>query len=167
LIKRKKMPPKKPRIIAVDFDGTLCEYDGWKGPAHFGKPIPGVVKTLRELKKLSWAVVIWTTRKNDHALRAHLEKYNVPYDYINKHPWQPPGSSHKITADVYLDDRAMRFNGNTRNLTHRILDAMTPWTEKNAGVDVDGDVTIVDGAFQKRASLARTVIEDQHGREEE
>jgi hypothetical protein len=159
---------KKPRIIAVDLDGTLLEYDGWKGPAHFGKPIPGVVSTLHELKKLSWAVVIWTTRKNDHALKAYLEKHDIPYDYINKHPWQPPRSSHKITADVYLDDRAMRFTGNTANLTNRILDVMTPWTEKKAGLDAVDDVDIVDVAFEKRASLARNIItEDGHGGQEE
>lgn len=157
------MAPRKPKIVAVDLDGTLLEYDGWKGPAHFGKPIQGVVDALFELKKEGWAVVIWTTRRTDHALRAHLEKHGVPFDYINKHPWQPPGTSHKITADVYLDDRAVRFNGNTSGLARRIMDAV-PWTEKNAGVD-EIDVQVVD--FEKRATLARNIItEENHGREE-
>ena len=158
------MPPKKPKIVAVDLDGTLLEYDGWKGPAHFGQPIPGVVSALFELKKAGWAIVIWTTRKTDYALRAHLEKHDIPFDYINKHPWQPPGSSHKITADVYLDDRAVRFNGNTAGLARRIMEAV-PWTEKTAGVD---EIDINDVAFQQRTELARHIItETPDGREEE
>ena len=142
----------------------MLEYDGWKGPAHFGQPIPGVVDALFELKKAGWAVVIWTTRRTDYALRTHLEKHNIPFDYINKHPWQPPGSSHKITADVYLDDRAVRFNGNTAGLARRILEAV-PWTEKTAGVD---EIDINDVAFQQRTTLTRNIItENPDGREEE
>lgn len=159
---------KKPNIVAVDLDGTLLEYDGWKGPAHFGQPIQGVVEALHELKKAGWAIVVWTTRATDYALRAHLERHDVPYDYINKHPWQPPGSSHKISADVYLDDRALRFTGDTKNLAKRILDAKSPWTKKKAALDESDVDAIVDVAFKKRAALTRTIItEDASGREEE
>jgi hypothetical protein len=150
---------KKPKILALDLDGTLCEYDGWKGPAHFGKPFPDVVAELHKLKAgpEKWAIVIFTTRRTDHALKAHLDKHNIPYDFINKHPWQPPGSSYKMTADVYLDDRALRFTGNARGLAARIREAATPWTEKVGEVDNDpGDV--VDQSFQKRASLGREIM---------
>jgi len=157
-------PRTKPKVVAVDLDGTLLEYDGWKGPAHFGKPILGVVEALHELKKNGWAVVIWTTRRTDYALKAHLDKHEIPYDYINKHPWQPPGTSHKITADVYLDDRAVRFDGKASGLARRIMDAI-PWTEKKAGVD---EIDVQDVAFEKRATLARTIItEEHHGREKD
>lgn len=30
--------------IAVDLDGTLAEYDGWKGSAHIGNPVPKMVE---------------------------------------------------------------------------------------------------------------------------
>lgn len=158
---------ERPKILALDLDGTLCEYDGWKGPAHFGKVIPEVLEELYKLKREAkargekWAIVINTTRRTDHALRSHLDKNNVPYDYINKHPWQPPGSSYKMTADVYLDDRALRFNGNARGLAARIREAATPWTEKNAGVgEVDSDTqgVLQDEDFEKRASLTRSIM---------
>lgn len=157
---------KKPNIVAVDLDGTLLEYDGWKGPAHFGKPIQGVIDALHELKKAGWAVVVWTTRATDYGLRAHLERHHIPYDYINKHPWQPPGSSHKVSADVYLDDRALRFTGNTQGLARRIMESELSWTEKKADLDVvDGDA-IVDAAFKKRAALTRTIITEKPSGEE-
>jgi len=159
------MPKKTPKVVAVDLDGTLLEYDGWKGPAHFGKPIPGVLNALYELKKAGWAVAIWTTRRTDHALKAHLDKHNVPYDFINKNPFGPPQGSHKIYADVYLDDRALRFNGNTAGLAKRVMDAAESWTEKKAGVD---EIDERDVAFEQRTALAQTIItEDHHGREEE
>ena len=30
--------------IAIDLDGTLAEYDGWKGIDNIGKPIKGAVE---------------------------------------------------------------------------------------------------------------------------
>ena len=172
---------KRPKILALDLDGTLCEYDGWKGPAHFGKVFPDVLAELYKLKASDekWAIVINTTRRTDHALRSHLEKNNVPYDYINKHPWQPPGSSHKMTADVYLDDRALRYSGNAKGLAARIREAATPWTEKVGQINMDNDSAGVlqDEGFAKRASLTRDIMtptgapdgrqeEQQHGRDE-
>jgi histidinol phosphatase-like enzyme len=119
--------PKQPPIAAIDLDGTILEYDGWKGPAHFGKPVAGIIDELGTLKREGWAIVIWTCRANDFALKAHLEKYQVPYDYINKHPWQPPGSSHKVYADVYVDDRGLRFNGTSQGLAERIIANKHSW----------------------------------------
>ena len=123
---------KQPQIAAVDLDGTILEYSGWKGPAHFGKPLPGIVQELSKLKQAGWAIVIWTCRATDHALRSHLEKHGIPYDYINKHPWQPEGSSHKMFANIYIDDRALRVNGNSKGLASRVLDKKKSWTEKKA-----------------------------------
>lgn len=158
------MSKKQPKVVAVDLDGTLLEYDGWKGPAHFGQPIPGVLKALYELKKEGWAVVIWTTRRTDQALRTHLEKHDIPFDYINTNPFGPPGGSHKIYADVYLDDRALRFNGNTAGLAQRIMDAAKSWTEKKAGVD---EIDERDVAFEQRTTLARNITGVSHDRQEE
>jgi hypothetical protein len=170
---------KRPKILALDLDGTLCEYDGWKGPAHFGKPFPEVLEQLYKLKREGkengeeWAIMIFTTRRTDHALKAHLDKHNVPYDFINKHPWQPPNSSHKPFADVYLDDRAMRFTGNATGLAARIRAHAQPWFEKTARVgEVDNALVDVlqDEDFQKRAELGRSIMTPTgatDGREEE
>jgi len=118
----------RPHVLAIDLDGTLLQYDGWKGPEHFGVLIEGMVKVLRQLREKGWKISIWTTRAADDALRAHLQRHDVPYDYINENPHGPTGSP-KIFADVYLDDRALRFEGSTTGLTERIV-ASVPWFEE-------------------------------------
>jgi len=119
---------ERKRVLAIDVDGTLLQYDGWKGEAHYGDPIPGMKELLTKLRELGWVIVIWTTRGSDGALRNHLAKHNIPFDYVNKNPGGPPSSSPKVFADVYLDDRAVRFEGDTEGLLERILTA-TPWFE--------------------------------------
>ena len=50
------------------------------------------------------------------------KKYNVPLDYVNENPEVSPGSS-KPFANVYLDDRAVRFeNQNANDLEKLILE---------------------------------------------
>ena len=100
--------PKRPKIVAVDFDGTICQSHA---DGTMGDPLPGVVGKLHLLKEAGWKIVIWTVRADSSELREHLDQHDVPYDYINQHPWQPKDSSHKIIADVYIDDRALQFDG--------------------------------------------------------
>jgi hypothetical protein len=37
---------ERQRVVAVDLDGTLLEYNGWKGEAHYGNPIEGQTEGL-------------------------------------------------------------------------------------------------------------------------
>lgn len=48
--------------IGVDLDGTLAEYDGWKGPSHIGKPIEPMVARVKEWLKEGKDVRIFTAR---------------------------------------------------------------------------------------------------------
>lgn len=100
----------RPPTICVDLDGTILEYDGWKGPDHFGEPLPGAYEALSNLKAAGWLIIIYTTRGNEEDVAMQLKKHNLPFHYINYTPYQPPGSNAgKPIADVYLDDRAIRF----------------------------------------------------------
>jgi hypothetical protein len=48
--------------IGVDLDGTLAEFDGWKGPEVIGKPIPAMMaRVKRWLAEGKW-VKIFTAR---------------------------------------------------------------------------------------------------------
>lgn len=50
--------------IGVDLDGTLAEYDSWKGPEHIGKPIEPMVKRIKAWLEEGREVRIFTARVN-------------------------------------------------------------------------------------------------------
>lgn len=66
----------------VDLDGTLAYYNGWKGSAHIGEPIPKMVdRVIRWIKK-GRNVKIFTARVsqpdyNDAVIQAWLEKVGI------------------------------------------------------------------------------------------
>jgi len=78
------------------------------------------------LKATGWVIVIWTVRDEPEKIHEHLKKEGVPFDYINDHPWNHFHSSRKIYADVYLDNRAIGFDGETRGLAAKI-NSFRPW----------------------------------------
>lgn len=102
----------KPKTLAVDFDGVIADYSsGFLGKDVFGQPLPGAAEALRQLYDDGWNIIIFTTRPNTQALRDYLYQHDIPYDAINMNPEQPVDSNHgKPIADVYLDDRAVRFH---------------------------------------------------------
>jgi len=111
---------KKPKTVAVDLDGTILEYDGWKGHNHFGRPIDGVRAALTELKRMGFVIIIWTNRFNREKIEEVLRKEGIPFDYINENPYQPPDISNKIYADFYIDDRAVEFRGDWKEVLVKI-----------------------------------------------
>ena len=48
--------------IGVDLDGTLAEYDYWRGEQHIGRPIPVMVERVREWLSEKQEVRIFTAR---------------------------------------------------------------------------------------------------------
>ena len=48
--------------IGVDLDGTLAEYDGWKGPLHIGAPVPAMVERVKHWLAFGAIVKIFTAR---------------------------------------------------------------------------------------------------------
>lgn len=102
------------RTIAVDFDGTIAKYDGWSGIGEFGEPIENAKWALDLMKeKLDYTIIIHTCRLEIPAVREYLVKHNIPFDYINHNPENIEFDLNplKIKADVYIDDRAIRFTG--------------------------------------------------------
>lgn len=100
-------------IIAIDLDGTILKYDGWKGEESFGEPIPGAVEALQTLKQQGHTIVIHTCRNVSKAMAEHLRANQIPFDRINVSPvdTRPRHVPHKPPADVYIDDKALRFKG--------------------------------------------------------
>lgn len=100
------------RTIAVDFDGVIAEYDGWKGKGVLGLPRKDVVEALHELRAEGWKIVIHTTR-GEQEVRPYLVRHRVPHDEINRNSdYRTLGV--KPVADVYWDDRAFFYSGDAR-----------------------------------------------------
>ena len=100
------------RTIAVDFDGVIAEYDGWKGRGVLGLPRQDVREALQELHSEGWKIVIHTTR-GAKEIGAYLREHGIPHHEINRNSdYRTLGV--KPVADVYWDDRAFSYSGDAR-----------------------------------------------------
>ena len=98
-------------VIAVDFDGTLCDS---KYP-ECGEPILQTVEFIRDCKDLGATIILWTCREGD-SLQTALDwckDNDIPIDYANQNVPERIESwgndCRKISADIYIDDRAVNF----------------------------------------------------------
>lgn len=115
------------KIIAVDFDGTLCEN---KYPA-FGAPRKDVINRLLKEQQAGARVILWTCRRGEDLAAAiywSLEQ-GLVFDAINenlKETVEYFGSdSRKICADEYWDDKAvLPFERDATALALDILDVL-------------------------------------------
>ena len=108
---KKKSVRKKERSksICIDLDGVLAQYDGWKGLAHFGDPVPGAVAFTRKMVR-TYRVIIFSSRTHEEPNRdlkeavklvgAWLDRHGFAYDEIYTGKGKP-------FASAYLDDRGV------------------------------------------------------------
>ncbi|NLL02601.1 MAG: HAD hydrolase family protein [Mollicutes bacterium] len=92
-------------IIAVDFDGTICE-DEFPNIGAIRKNCAEVIKRLQNEGVI---VILWTCRQGKHLDSAIRFCHNngIYPDYINEnYPGLPFKTSNKIYADYYIDDKA-------------------------------------------------------------
>lgn len=55
-------PNRKPGWIAVDLDGTLAEYHGWRGMEHIGDPVPVMLERVKRWIAEGRDIRIFTAR---------------------------------------------------------------------------------------------------------
>ena len=119
-------------VVAVDFDGTISEYEGWQGPGVFGPPIKGCREALTRIRLRGYTIIINTTRGVDiYDVKDYLDHHDIPYDLINTNASNAPDniSDKKIIADVYIDDRALRFDGRWEGMPQQV-DWFMPWYKR-------------------------------------
>ena len=97
------------KIIAVDFDGTLC-YSEW--PA-LGDPNLRLISYLRKWRDQGNKLILWTCRAGDaleDAIRWCREQ-KLEFDAVNDNLPEIVemygNNSRKITCDYYIDDRSL------------------------------------------------------------
>lgn len=122
------------KTICIDLDGTIIDYkEGWKGPSHFGEIIPGAKEALIDLKAKGWEIIILTTRRDKEKVKNFLERNNIVFDYINENPNKPEGAGEiKPHASIYLDDKAINFDGNWSKALTNIY-SFKRWEERETG----------------------------------
>lgn len=77
--------PANKKWLAVDLDGTLAHYDGWKGIDHIGAPVKGIVDKIIQRYKEGWGIAIFTARVSEKheaeqaekAIWAWVDKYEL------------------------------------------------------------------------------------------
>ena len=120
--------------IVVDLDGTICEH---RFPA-FGEPVAGAREALQRLKQAGYWIVIHTFRTSSYyrtagvyepeinspeAVRAYLERQQIPFDEIWMHD--------KPVAVAYIDDRGLRLVGDRKRSNWKeIVETLLPETRK-------------------------------------
>ena len=95
-------------IIAIDFDGTICQN---KYP-EIGDPMPLAIESIKELKERGNDLILWTCRQGDLLDDAveWCKEHGIPFDLVNEH--EPNNlkafdgvAGNKVFADIYIDDR--------------------------------------------------------------
>jgi len=111
------------RTIAVDFDGVIANYDGWKGFGVLGAPRDDVRRVLESLREEGWKIVVHTTR-GEQEISHYLVQHGIVYDEINQNSdYRTLGV--KPVADVYWDDRAVTYSGDAIEDLERIREFRT------------------------------------------
>lgn len=122
-------------IICVDFDGVIHDDSlGWNN-GKLGKVLPGSVGAMAHLKDSGHTIIIFTCRKDIPELRQWLDTNNIEYHYINENPDQPDNCNQgKPIADVYIDDRAIRHEGDWNTTLDLVRNNPAPWQRKHRGL---------------------------------
>ena len=97
----------RPYIIAVDFDGTLCED---KYP-DIGRARADVIAELKDRQRKGDWIILWTCRHGKELGDAVVWciNYGLLFDGVNEnHPdlIAVYGDTRKVFADEYWDDKA-------------------------------------------------------------
>jgi len=110
------------KTVALDFDGVMNTYDGWKGEDFLFDPRPGLKEFLVELKKEGYRCVIYSTRTPEK-IEAWLEQHGLR-KLVGK------VSNQKPMAHVYLDDRGLTFKGDFNKALGDIKSFKVHWEKK-------------------------------------
>ena len=103
------LPMNEYKIIAVDFDGTLC-FSEW--PA-VGEPNVRLIEYLKKWKRGGGKLILWTCRAGEALDTAvsWCHEQELVFDAINDNlpeiVEKYGNNSRKITCDYYIDDRAV------------------------------------------------------------
>lgn len=86
-------------VIAVDFDGTIHDWEHPIPGRKMGPPMVGAKDVLTTLKAQGHSIVVHSCNREE-VIAKWMTYYEIPYDLI----W-----TQKPNCDVFIDDRAVTF----------------------------------------------------------
>lgn len=119
------------KTVVFDFDGVIHSYtSGWKGEDVIpDAPVPKIKEAIQHIRKAGYEVVVVSTRcatsKGLNAVAEYLADNEIAVDRICKE--KPP-------AIVYIDDRAICFDGKSDELLDKIK-KFEPWYKRSDNND--------------------------------
>ena len=106
------------KSIALDFDGVVHSYrNGWEGITSIrDRPVEGAREAISMLRYKGYKILIYSTRcstpQGKQAIRDWLKKNHIKVDGL---------STEKPSCMCYVDDRAIKFNGDWKKTINDIM----------------------------------------------
>ena len=106
------------KIIAVDFDGTLCE-NAWP---QIGSPKQAVIRYVLNQQDQGAKLILWTNRSGEYLQQAldWCAREGILFDAVNENLPEMidyfQSDCRKVFANEYIDDRAIPMPGERSNL---------------------------------------------------
>ena len=113
------------KTVVFDFDGVIHSYtSGWQGEdVIIDPPVPRIKAAIDDIRDHGYQVVVVSTRcattAGEDAVRRYLCQHGIVVDDV---------MGQKPPAIVYVDDRAICFDGDAQGLLQKIL-AFRPWNQ--------------------------------------
>lgn len=95
------------KVIAVDFDGTLCEN---KFP-EIGEPKKDILDAVKKLRQQGNKIILWSCRSGQPLIKAVMwcAEQGLLFDAVNENLPEIiemyGGDTRKVWADIYIDDK--------------------------------------------------------------
>ena len=115
------------KTVVFDFDGVIHSYTSdWKGEDVIpDSPVEGIAEGINRIREAGYEVAVVSTRcaspKGMEAVNKYLADNEIVVDKVCKE--KPP-------AIVYIDDRAICFDGRSDELLEKVK-SFKPWYQKN------------------------------------
>ena len=143
--------------VCIDIDGTLCEIRQAHQSYADVQPLAGAVEQLKAMRDAGYYIILATARhmktcdsnvgmviaRQGKTLLQWLDEHQIEYDEI----WFG-----KPNADLYIDDRALRFNNNWHDMSIADLEKLVKPESEHALNEVEDSSSSINSDREKSSA---------------